>query len=30
MEIAVAMGVLVGVFVLLGGLILYFPYDKGI
>jgi hypothetical protein len=30
MEIAIAMGFLVGVFVLLGGAILFFPYDKGI
>ena len=29
MEIAIAMGFLVGVFVLLGGAILFFPYDKG-
>jgi len=28
MEVAIAMGMLVGVFVLLGGLILFFPYDK--
>ena len=30
MEIAITMGVLIGVFMLLGGLILYFPYDRGI
>jgi hypothetical protein len=30
MEIAIIMGFLVGVFVMLGGLILFFPYDKGI
>jgi len=28
MEIAIAMGFLVGVFVLLGGAILFWPYDK--
>jgi|APFre7841882630_1041343.scaffolds.fasta_scaffold02720_3 hypothetical protein len=30
MEIAIAMGFLVGVFVLLGAAILFWPYDKGI